>query len=179
MPDRAERYQPVRTIDFSKDEAGPASAVFFLISQAALFVATCRGGFTRTIPCWMLEGLCREAERPVIDPSAPKIEEPGFNPRWKRPINSNSWSGSLRATLIRAAYQLLGLQTCFTAGVKCAPGPFMSATRGLKRRDPHRFRKGLSALRPLRFDDFISLRNKTKDRQMRAEGRIRAVRMAT
>ena len=85
------------------------------------------------------------------------LEEPGLN------------------RVIRAGYELLNLQTYFTAGVKkCAPGPSRSALPPAGgRQDPHRLRK-VYPRQTIAFDDFITYKGEQGAKEagkMRSEGK--------
>ena len=113
--------QPVRTIDFSKEEQAQLKQFFLITAKPAMFVANVsEDGFENNPFLDRLRAFAAKQNAPVVAICA-KIEaelsemddadrleflkelgqtEPGLN------------------RLIRAAYQLLGLQTYFTAGVK-------------------------------------------------------------
>ena len=87
------------------------------------------------------------------------LEEPGLN------------------RLIRAAYQLLGLQTYFTAGVKEVRAWTISkgdTAPQAAARDPYRFRERLHPRRGHRYDDFIACKGEQGAKEagkMRLEGK--------
>eukprot|EP01032_Pedospumella_encystans_P017472 gene17472-19909_t len=113
--------QPVRTIDFSKEERAELKQFFFITAKPAMFVANVsEDGFENNPFLDRLKAFAAKQNAPVVAICA-KIEaelsemddadrleflkelgqdEPGLN------------------RLIRSAYTLLGLQTYFTAGVK-------------------------------------------------------------
>jgi ribosome-binding ATPase YchF (GTP1/OBG family) len=78
--------------------------------------------------------------------------------------------------LIRAGYQLLGLQTYFTAGVKevrawtITQGRHRAAGR---RRHPHRFRTGFIRAQTIAFDDFIAYKGEAGRQGSRQDARRR------
>jgi GTP-binding protein YchF len=172
--------QPVRTLDFSKEEQVHLKQFFLITAKPAMFVANvAEDGFENNPFLDRLKAFAHKQNAPVVAICA-KIEaelsemddadrleflqsmgqeEPGLN------------------RLIRAAYSLLGLQTYFTAGEKevrawtvkvGATGP---QAAGVIHTD---FEKGYIRAQTIAFDDYIALKGEqgAKDAgKMRAEGK--------
>jgi ribosome-binding ATPase len=161
--------QPVRTIDFSKEEQAQLKQFFLITAKPAMFVANVsEDGFENNPMLDRLKAFAEKQNAPVVAICA-KIEaelseelgqdEPGLN------------------RLIRAAYQLLGLQTYFTAGVKevrawtIHKGDTGPQAAGVIHTD---FEKGYIRAQTIAFDDFIAFKGEqgAKDAgKMRAEGK--------
>ena len=172
--------QPVRTIDFSKEELAQLKQFFLITAKPAMFVANVsEDGFENnplldrltafaTAQGAPVVAICAkmEAELSEMD-DADRLEflqelgqtEPGLN------------------RLIRSAYSLLGLQTYFTAGVKevrawtIHVGDTGPQAAGVIHTD---FEKGYIRAQTIAFDDFISHKGEqgAKDAgKMRAEGK--------
>jgi len=172
--------QPVRTIDFSKEEQAQLKQFFLITAKPAMFVANvAEDGFDNNPFLDRLRDFAAKQNAPVVAICA-KIEaelsemddadrleflkelgqdEPGLN------------------RLIRAAYQLLGLQTYFTAGVKevrawtIHMGDTGPQAAGVIHTD---FEKGYIRAQTIAFDDFIAFKGEqgAKDAgKMRAEGK--------
>ena len=172
--------QPVRTIDFSKDEQAQLKQFFLITAKPAMFVGNVdETGFENNPYLDRLREYADKQGAPVIaicakieadlaemDEEDKKMflaeigqEEPGLN------------------RLIRAAYQLLGLQTYFTAGVKevrawtIHKGDTGPQAAGVIHTD---FEKGYIRAQTIAFDDFITYKGEqgAKDAgKMRAEGK--------
>ncbi|PZO11123.1 MAG: redox-regulated ATPase YchF [Burkholderiales bacterium] len=172
--------QPVRSIDFSKDEQAQLKQFFLITAKPAMFVANvAEDGFENNPFLDRLREFAAKQNAPVVAICA-KIEaelsemddadrleflkelgqdEPGLN------------------RLIRAAYQLLGLQTYFTAGVKevrawtIHVGDTGPQAAGVIHTD---FEKGYIRAQTIAFDDFVTFKGEqgAKDAgKMRAEGK--------
>jgi hypothetical protein len=172
--------QPVRSIDFSKDEQAQLKQFFLITAKPAMFVANvAEDGFENNPFLDRLRDFAKKQNAPVVAICA-KIEaelsemddadrleflkelgqdEPGLN------------------RLIRAAYQLLGLQTYFTAGVKevrawtIHVGDTGPQAAGVIHTD---FEKGYIRAQTIAFDDFVTFKGEqgAKDAgKMRAEGK--------
>ena len=172
--------QPVRTIDFSKEERVQLKQFFLITAKPAMFVANVsEDGFENNPMLDRLKAFADKQNAPVVAICA-KIEaelsemddadrleflkelgqdEPGLN------------------RLIRAAYDLLGLQTYFTAGVKevrawtIHKGDTGPQAAGVIHTD---FEKGYIRAQTIAFDDFIAFKGEqgAKDAgKMRAEGK--------
>jgi hypothetical protein len=172
--------KPVRTLDFTKDELPLLKQFFLITAKPAMFVANvAEDGFIDNPFLDRLTAYATAQNAPVVAISA-KLEaemaemsdedrlmfleelglhEPGLN------------------RLIRSAYDLLGLQTYFTAGVKevrawtIHKGDTGPQAAGVIHTD---FEKGYIRAQTIAYDDFISFKGEqgAKDAgKMRAEGK--------
>lgn len=172
--------KPVRTLDFSKEELPLLKQFFLITAKPAMFVANvAEDGFTNNPLLDRLTAYAHAQNAPVVAISA-KLEaemaemsdedrqmfleelglhEPGLN------------------RLIRAAYDLLGLQTYFTAGVKevrawtIHKGDTGPQAAGVIHTD---FEKGYIRAQTIAYEDFIAFKGEqgAKDAgKMRAEGK--------
>ena len=172
--------KPVRSIDFSKDELLLIKQFFLITAKPAMFVANvAEDGFENnpfldrltayaTAQNAPVVAICAkmEAEMADMDEDDKKMflaeigqDEPGLN------------------RLIMAAYQLLGLQTYFTAGVKevrawtIHVGDTGPQAAGVIHTD---FEKGYIRAQTIAFADFIAFKGEqgAKDAgKMRSEGK--------
>lgn len=172
--------KPVRMLDFSKDEWPLLKQFFLITAKPAMFVANVsEDGFTNNPFLDRLTAYAHAQNAPVVAICA-KLEadmadmadedrlmfleelglhEPGLN------------------RLIRAAYDLLGLQTYFTAGVKevrawtIHKGDTGPQAAGVIHTD---FEKGYIRAQTIAYEDFLSFKGEqgAKDAgKMRAEGK--------
>jgi len=172
--------KPVRALDFSKEEQPLLKQFFLITAKPAMFVANvAEDGFENNPFLDRLSAYATAQNAPVVAISA-KLEaemadmsdedrlmfleelglhEPGLN------------------RLIRAAYDLLGLQTYFTAGVKevrawtIHKGDTGPLAAGVIHTD---FEKGYIRAQTIAYDDFIAFKGEqgAKDAgKMRAEGK--------
>nr|WP_207160702.1 redox-regulated ATPase YchF [Rhodoferax fermentans] len=172
--------KPVRTLDFSKEELPLLKQFFLITAKPAMFVANvAEDGFTNNPLLDRLTAYAHAQNAPVVAISA-KLEaemaemsdedrqmfleelglhEPGLN------------------RLIRSAYDLLGLQTYFTAGVKevrawtIHKGDTGPQAAGVIHTD---FEKGYIRAQTIAYEDFIAFKGEqgAKDAgKMRAEGK--------
>jgi len=172
--------KPVRTIDFSKEEQPLLKQFFLITAKPAMFVANvAEDGFQNNPFLDRLTAYASAQNAPVVAISA-KLEaemaemsdedrqmfleelglhEPGLN------------------RLIRAAYDLLGLQTYFTAGVKevrawtIHKGDTGPQAAGVIHTD---FENGYIRAQTIAYEDFIGFKGEqgAKDAgKMRAEGK--------
>ena len=172
--------QPVRSIDFSKEELPLLKQFFLITAKPAMFVANVsEDGFENNPLLDRLKAFAQAQKAPVVAICA-KLEaemsemsdedrqmfleelgqdEPGLN------------------RLIRSAYSLLGLQTYFTAGVKevrawtIRVGDTGPQAAGVIHTD---FEKGYIRAQTIAYDDFIEFKGEqgAKDAgKMRAEGK--------
>jgi len=172
--------KPVRTLDFTKDELPLLKQFFLITAKPAMFVANvAEDGFTNNPFLDRLIAYATAQHAPVVAISA-KLEaemaemsdedrqmfleelglhEPGLN------------------RLIRSAYDLLGLQTYFTAGVKevrawtIHKGDTGPQAAGVIHTD---FEKGYIRAQTIAYEDFITFKGEqgAKDAgKMRAEGK--------
>ncbi|GAB4397067.1 MAG: redox-regulated ATPase YchF [Rhodoferax sp.] len=172
--------RPVRTLEFSKEEQPLLKQLFLITAKPSMFVANvAEDGFhdnplldkltayaqSQNAP---VVSICAKLEADMADMSAEDrqlfleelgLHEPGLN------------------RLIRAAYDLLGLQTYFTAGVKevrawtIHKGDTGPQAAGVIHSD---FEKGYIRAQTIAFEDFIAYGGEqgAKDAgKMRAEGK--------
>ena len=174
------RGEPVRTLEFSKEEALLLKQFFLITAKPTMFVANvAEDGFEGNALLERLVAYANREKAPVVTICA-KLEaemaqmsdedrqmflaelgqtEPGLN------------------RLIRAAFKLLGLQTYFTAGVKevrawtIRVGDTGPQAAGVIHSD---FEKGYIRAQTIAFEDFIAYKGEqgAKDAgKMRAEGK--------
>ncbi len=172
--------QPVRGIDFSKDELITLKPLCLITAKPAMFVGNvAEDGFTNNPFLTKLEEYAKGQNAPVVAICA-KIEaeladmsdqdktdfladigqsEPGLN------------------RLIRAGFKLMGLQTYFTAGVKevrawtVAIGATGPQAAGVIHTD---FERGYIRAQTIAFDDYLAFKGEQGAKEagkMRAEGK--------
>ena len=172
--------QPVRTIDFSKEEQAQLKQFFLITAKPAMFVANvAEDGFENNPFLDRLRDFAKKQNAPVVAICA-KIEaelsemDDADRLEFLKELGQNE-PGLNR--LIRAAYQLLGLQTYFTAGVKevrawtIHVGDTGPQAAGVIHTD---FEKGYIRAQTIAFDDYINFKGEqgAKDAgKMRAEGK--------
>ena len=172
--------RPVRTLDFSKEELPLLKQFFFITAKPAMFVANvAEDGFKNNPFLDRLReyadaqkapvvAICAKMEAEMADMSDEDRQmflaelgqtEPGLN------------------RLIRSAFNLLGLQTYFTAGVKevrawtIHVGDTGPQAAGVIHTD---FEKGYIRAQTIAFDDYVTLKGEqgAKDAgKMRSEGK--------
>ena len=172
--------QPVRSIDFSKEERAVLKPLCLITAKPAMFVGNVsEDGFENNPLLDRLRAYAEAQKAPVVAicakteselaemDDADRLlflqemgqEEPGLN------------------RLIRAAFKLLGLQTYFTAGVKEVRawtihiGDTAPQAAGVIHTD---FERGFIRAQTIAFDDFIGFKGEqgAKDAgKMRAEGK--------
>jgi hypothetical protein len=172
--------KPVRALDLSKEEQGNLRQFFLITAKPVLYVANVKeGGFDNnphldavrahaTQEGAQVVALCAAIEAEIADLADDEkqmfladmgLDEPGLN------------------RLIRAGYQLLGLQTYFTAGVKevrawtIHAGDTAPQAAGVIHTD---FEKGFIRAQTIAFDDFIACKGEQGAKEagkMRAEGK--------
>jgi len=176
-----DQAQPVRTIDFSKEEQAILRPLCLITAKPAMFVGNiAEDGFTPDNPYLQrlqafadkhnapMVAICAKTEAELADMGDEDKalflhemgqDEPGLN------------------RLIRAAFKLLGLQTYFTAGVKEVRawtihiGDTAPQAAGVIHTD---FERGFIRAQTIAFDDFIAFKGEqgAKDAgKMRAEGK--------
>jgi GTP-binding protein YchF len=172
--------QPVRTIDFSKEERAELKQFFFITAKPTMFVANVsEDGFENNPFLDRLKAFAAKQNAPVVAICA-KIEaelsemDDADRLEFLKEIGQDE-PGLNR--LIRSAYSLLGLQTYFTAGVKevrawtIHVGDTGPQAAGVIHTD---FEKGYIRAQTIAFDDFITFKGEqgAKDAgKMRAEGK--------
>jgi GTP-binding protein YchF len=172
--------QPVRSIDFSKEEQAVLKPLCLITAKPAMFVGNvAEDGFERNPLLQRLEEYAAQQHAPVVAICAKTeaelagmeeadrllflqemgLQEPGLN------------------RLIRAAFSLLGLQTYFTAGVKevrawtihC--GDTAPQAAGVIHTD---FERGFIRAQTIAFDDYVAHGGEQGAKEagkMRAEGK--------
>jgi GTP-binding protein YchF len=172
--------KPVRTIDFSKEELAQLKQFFLITAKPAMFVANVsEDGFENNPLLDRLTAFAKAQNAPVVAICA-KIEaelsEMDDNDRLEFLKELGQDEPGLNR-LIRCAYNLLGLQTYFTAGVKevrawtIHVGDTGPQAAGVIHTD---FEKGYIRAQTISFDDFIAYKGEqgAKDAgKMRAEGK--------
>ena len=175
-----DQAQPVRSLDFTKDEQVIVKSLFLITAKPQMFVGNVAdNGFENNPYLDRLRefaakqnspvvAICAKTEAELADMAAEDAEmflaemgqtEPGLN------------------RLIRAAFTLLGLQTYFTAGVKevrawtVAVGATAPQAAGVIHTD---FEKGFIRAQTIAYADFVANKGEqgAKDAgKMRAEGK--------
>jgi len=172
--------QPVRTIDFSKEEKVLLKSFFLITAKPAMFVANVsENGFDNNPLLARLTTYAESQRAPVVAICAKLEAEMSEMSDEARDMFlaelGQSEPGLNR--LIRAAYALLGLQTYFTAGVKevrawtIRAGDTGPQAAGVIHTD---FEKGYIRAQTIAFQDYIHYKGEqgAKDAgKMRAEGK--------
>ena len=172
--------QPVRTIDFSKEEKVLLKSFFLITAKPAMFVANVsENGFDNNPLLDRLTTYAESQRAPVVAICAKLEAEMSEMSDEDRDMFlaelGQSEPGLNR--LIRAAYALLGLQTYFTAGVKevrawtIRMGDTGPQAAGVIHTD---FEKGYIRAQTIAFQDYIHYKGEqgAKDAgKMRAEGK--------
>ena len=172
--------QPVRTIEFSKEEFPLLKQFFLITAKPAMFVANvAEDGFENNPLLYRLKEYAAAQKAPVVAICAKleaEMSEMGDEDRQMFLEELGQTEPGLNR-LIRSAYSLLGLQTYFTAGVKevrawtIHVGDTGPQAAGVIHTD---FEKGYIRAQTIAFDDFIALKGEqgAKDAgKMRAEGK--------
>ena len=172
--------KPVRTLDFSKEEAPLLKQLFLITAKPAMFVANVsEDGFENNPLLDRLTAFANEQNAPVVAICAKLEAEMSEMSDEDRDMFLEELGQSEPGLnrLIRAAYSLLGLQTYFTAGVKevrawtIHVGDTGPQAAGVIHTD---FEKGYIRAQTIAFDDFIAFKGEqgAKDAgKMRAEGK--------
>ena len=172
--------RPVRSVGFSKEEQAVLKPFCLITAKPAMFVANVdEGGFADNVYLDRLRAsaerehapvvaICAKTEAELADMDADDRQmfleemgqtEPGLN------------------RLIRAAFQLLGLQTYFTAGVKevrawtIHVGDTAPQAAGVIHTD---FERGFIRAQTIAFDDFVAFKGEQGAKEagkMRSEGK--------
>ena len=172
--------QPVRTIAFSKEERVLLKQFFLITAKPAMFVANVgEDGFANNPMLDRLTAYAHAQGSPVVAICA-KLEadmaEMSSEDRLMFLQELGQTEPGLNR-LIRAAYQLLGLQTYFTAGVKevrawtIHTGDTGPQAAGVIHTD---FEKGYIRAQTIAYNDFIAFKGEQGAREagkMRAEGK--------
>jgi GTP-binding protein YchF len=172
--------RPVRSIDFSKEELAVLRPLCLITAKPAMFVGNvAESGFENNPYLDRLRAYAEGQKAPVVAICA-KIEaelaDMGDEDREMFLAEMGQSEPGL-ARLIRAAYNLLGLQTYFTAGVKevrawtIHAGDTAPQAAGVIHTD---FERGFIRAQTIAYDDFIAYSGEqgAKDAgKMRAEGK--------
>ena len=172
--------RPVRSIGFSKEEHAVLKPFCLITAKPAMFVANVdEGGFEKNPYLDQLRAFAERQHAPVVAICA-KTEaeladmEPDDRQMFLEEMGQSE-PGLNR--LIRAAFQLLGLQTYFTAGPKevrawtIHVGDTAPQAAGVIHTD---FERGFIRAQTIAFDDFIAFKGEhgAKDAgKMRSEGK--------
>ena len=172
--------QPVRTIDFSKEERAQLKQFFLITAKPAMFVANVsEDGFENNPFLDRLKEYAAGQNAPVVAICAKmeaEMAEMSDEDRDMFLAEMGQTEPGL-ARLIRGAFKLLGLQTYFTAGVKEVRawtihiGDTAPQAAGVIHGD---FERGFIRAQTIAFEDFIKYRGEqgAKDAgRMRAEGK--------
>jgi len=172
--------KPVRTLDFSKDERALLKQFFLITAKPAMFVANvAEDGFSNNPLLDRLQAFAQAQNAPVVAICAKLEAEMSEMSDEDRQMFLEELGQSEPGLnrLIRAAYQLLGLQTYFTAGEKevrawtIRVGDTAPQAAGVIHTD---FEKGFIRAQTIGFDDYIQYKGEqgAKDAgKMRAEGK--------
>jgi GTP-binding protein YchF len=172
--------QPVRIIDFSKEERVVLKPFGLITAKPAMFVANvAEDGFENNAYLDRLREYAARQNAPVVAICAKteaELADMSDDDRAMFLAEMGQTEPGL-ARLIRAAFKLLGLQTYFTAGVKevrawtIHVGDTAPQAAGVIHTD---FEKGFIRAQTIAFDDFIACKGEqgAKDAgKMRSEGR--------
>jgi len=172
--------QPVRTIDFSKEELPLLKQFFLITAKPAMFVANvAEDGFENNPLLDRLKEYAAAQKAPVVAICAKleaEMSEMSDEDRQMFLEELGQTEPGLNR-LVRSAYSLLGLQTYFTAGVKevrawtIHVGDTGPQAAGVIHTD---FEKGYIRAQTIAFDDFLTFKGEqgAKDAgKMRAEGK--------
>ncbi|MCY7305414.1 MAG: redox-regulated ATPase YchF [Rhodoferax sp.] len=172
--------QPIRTLDFSKEELPLLKQFFFITAKPAMFVANvAEDGFVNNPFLDRLQAYALAQNAPVVAICAKMEAEMADMADEDRQMFLEELGQTEPGLnrLIRAAFKLLGLQTYFTAGVKevrawtIHVGDTGPQAAGVIHTD---FEKGYIRAQTIAFDDYIALKGEqgAKDAgKMRSEGK--------
>jgi len=172
--------QPVRSIDFSKEEQAVLKPLCLITAKPAMFVGNVsETGFSGNPLLERLQEYAARQNAPVVAICAKTEAELADMPDEDKAmfLAEMGLQEPGLARLIRAAFKLLGLQTYFTAGVKevrawtIHAGDTAPQAAGVIHTD---FERGFIRAQTIAFDDFIAHGGEqgAKDAgRMRAEGK--------
>jgi ribosome-binding ATPase len=172
--------QPVRTLDFSKEELPLLKQFFLITAKPAMFVANvAEDGFANNPLLERLQAFANAQQAPVVAICAKLEAEMSEMSEEDRQMFLEELGQSEPGLnrLIRAAFKLLGLQTYFTAGEKevrawtIHVGDTGPQAAGVIHTD---FEKGYIRAQTIAFDDYLACKGEqgAKDAgKMRAEGK--------
>ena len=172
--------RPVRAIAFSKEELAVLKPLCLITAKPAMFVGNvAEDGFENNAYLDALRAYAERQKAPVVAISAKteaELAEMGDEDR-QLFLEEMGQSEPGLNRLIRAAFQLLGLQTYFTAGVKevrawtIHVGDTAPQAAGVIHTD---FERGFIRAQTIAFADYVALRGEqgAKDAgKMRSEGK--------
>ncbi|CAH0353616.1 redox-regulated ATPase YchF [Aquabacterium sp. CECT 9606] len=175
-----DQAQPVRSIDFSKEELVLVKPLCLITAKPAMFVGNVdESGFENNPFLDRLKDYAAKQNAPVVAICAKteaELSEMSDEDRAMFLAEMGQDEPGLNR-LIRAAFKLLGLQTYFTAGVKEVRawtihiGDTAPQAAGVIHTD---FERGFIRAQTIAFDDFITFKGEqgAKDAgKMRAEGK--------
>ena len=175
-----DQAQPVRSLEFTKDEQVIVKSLFLITAKPAMFVGNVSdNGFENNPYLDRLREFAAKQNAPVVAICAKteaELSEMGDEDRLMFLQEMGQDEPGLNR-LIRAAFKLLGLQTYFTAGVKevrawtIHQGDTAPQAAGVIHTD---FERGFIRAQTIAFDDFIAFKGEqgAKDAgKMRAEGK--------
>ncbi|MBA4108408.1 MAG: redox-regulated ATPase YchF [Leptothrix sp. (in: Bacteria)] len=175
-----DQAQPVRSIDFSKEELVLVKPLCLITAKPAMFVGNVdESGFENNPFLDRLKDYAAKQNAPVVAICAKteaELSEMSDEDRAMFLAEMGQDEPGLNR-LIRAAFKLLGLQTYFTAGVKEVRawtihiGDTAPQAAGVIHTD---FERGFIRAQTIAFDDFIAFKGEqgAKDAgKMRAEGK--------
>jgi GTP-binding protein YchF len=177
--------QPVRSIAFSKEEQAVLKPLCLITAKPAMFVANvAEDGFADNPYLDRLRAFADRQRAPVVAICAKTEAELADMDAADRLMFLESMGQSEPGLdrLIRAAYQLLGLQTYFTAGVKevrawtIHVGDTAPQAAGVIHTD---FERGFIRAQTIAYEDFVAHKGEQGAREagrMRAEGKDYVVR---
>jgi GTP-binding protein YchF len=172
--------RPVRSIDFSKEELAVLKPLCLITAKPAMFVGNVdEGGFENNPHLDKLRAYAEKQKAPVVAICAKteaELADMGDEDKAMFLAEMGQTEPGLNR-LIRAAFQLLGLQTYFTAGVKevrawtIHVGDTAPQAAGVIHTD---FERGFIRAQTIAFEDFVHYKGEhgAKDAgKMRAEGK--------
>jgi GTP-binding protein YchF len=177
--------RPVRTIDFSKEERAVLKPFGLITAKPAMFVANvAEDGFEHNPHLDRLRAYAAALGAPVVAICARTEAELADMDEADRLMFLESMGQSEPGLdrLVRAAYQLLGLQTYFTAGPKevrawtIHVGDTAPQAAGVIHTD---FERGFIRAQTIAYEDYIAYKGEQGAREagrMRAEGKDYVVR---
>jgi len=177
--------RPVRTIDFSKEERAVLKPFGLITAKPAMFVANvAEDGFEHNPHLDRLRAYAAALGAPVVAICARTEAELADMDAADRQMFLESMGQSEPGLdrLVRAAYQLLGLQTYFTAGPKevrawtIHVGDTAPQAAGVIHTD---FERGFIRAQTIAYEDFMAYKGEQGAREagrMRAEGKDYVVR---
>jgi len=175
-----DQAQPVRSIDFSKEEQAVLKPLCLITAKPAMFVGNvAEDGFENNPYLDRLKEYAATQKAPVVAICAKtEADMAGMEPEDKQMFLAEMGQDEPGLNrLIRAAFKLLGLQTYFTAGVKevrawtIHVGDTGPQAAGVIHTD---FERGFIRAQTIAYPDFIAFKGEQGAKEagkMRAEGK--------